>query len=212
MLTLGVACYKRYDLLVEMIRSAQNGDRPPDRFFLVDNGCRANADSLPPNTTIFRPGRNIGVAAAVNAVFRENQDLTIWTNDDVLFEKNTLAALEATALEDPDRLFCLPRRNAGSAFTVFLARRALFERVGWFDERFFPAYFEDNDFAYRMNLAGIQRQLVDASYHHFTSSTMAAYSADEMNEHHARFEANRRLYTQKWGGPPDCETFREPRA
>jgi len=209
-LTLGTACYRRYDLLAEMIASAEAGERPPDRYFLVDNGGRADARSLPAHTSIFRPGKNIGVAPAVNIVFRQNGDLTIWTNDDVRFERETLALLEQAALTDPERLFVLPESNVGSAFTVFLARKKLFDRIGWFDERFVPAYYEDNDFGYRMHLAEISRHTVPSRYFHHMSATLKQYSPEERRAHDAAFERNRSLYARKWGGLPGHETRSVP--
>lgn len=212
MLTLGVACYRRYDLLLDMIRSAEEGARRPDRYYLIDNGGIANSDVLPRNMEIFRPGRNIGVAAAVNQLFRANDDLTVWANDDVLFERATLGELESAALADPARLFLVPEHNAGSAFTVFLARKALFEKVGWFDECFYPAYFEDNDFGYRMQLAGIERHYVAAKYYHHQSATIQTFSHEEMQQHHASFDANKHRYRMKWGGEPGREVWKEPKA
>lgn len=34
--------------------------------------------------------------------------------------------------------------------------RPTFERIGYFDENFYPAYYEDADFGHRLHLAGIQ--------------------------------------------------------
>lgn len=213
MLTLATACYKRYDLLAELIASAEAGTRKPDRYFFVDNGGKIDTVDLPPNTTVYRPGKNVGVAAAVNIVFRENEDFTVWTNDDVRLNPDTLEVMEVAALEDESRLFILPTHGAGSAFTLFLARKRMFEEVvGWFDERFYPAYFEDNDFAYRMGLVGIEKYHVETEYFHHTSGTIAVYSTREKLKHDAQFRANEHRYFLKWGGPPGEETWEEPRS
>jgi GT2 family glycosyltransferase len=215
MLTLATATLNRYDLLVQMLDSAESGSRPPDRYFIVDNGRKLEYSQIPrvaQKTTIHRVEANLGVAASVNLIYRENDDLTVWTNDDVRFNTDTLAEVERVALEDPSRLFVVPLQNPTGIFTVFCARRSLFEKIGWFDERFFPAYFEDNDFGYRMKLAGIPYHYAQVGYAHHGSATIAAYTAAERSAHDDRFRALATFYKAKWGGPPGHETFTEPQA
>src|SRR4029077_16740459 len=74
----------------------------------------------------------------------------VWiiSNDDVTFRRETFAEM-AGALEAGD-LFV----NAGG-WALFGQRPELAERIGFYDELFFPAYYEDTDYYVRMVEAGI---------------------------------------------------------
>jgi GT2 family glycosyltransferase len=96
-------------------------------------------------------------------------------------------------------------------FCVFLLKRFAFERVGRFDERFYPAYFEDNDYHRRMKLAGIKEAFVeDTGYEHVGSATLKSFSPEETQEHHRNFVRLRELYVLKWGGLPGAEIYETP--
>ena len=86
----------------------------------------------------------------------------------------------------------------GADFSCVMFRADLFERVGTFDERFRPAYFEDNDYYLRVVLAGGKCRCVGAAqFVHHGSGTIRL---DPEAAHHCRhwFEINRRRYLDKW--------------
>lgn len=90
----------------------------------------------------------------------------------------------------------------GCDFTGFMVRPETVERVGWFDERFRPAYFEDNDYATRVVMSGgTCRVLPTARFDHAGSLTVRT---DAEAAHHVRhwFELNRQRYKEKWGADP----------
>jgi GT2 family glycosyltransferase len=80
-------------------------------------------------------------------------------------------------------------------------------KVGKFDENFFPAYFEDNDYFRRMLLADVpiifNGMLNPAIYR----NSMTIQKTPELNN---GFEKNRQYYISKWGGQPTQETFGTP--
>ena len=84
--------------------------------------------------------------------------------------------------------------------------------LGFFDESFSPAYFEDNDYHYRMKLyLGEASAIVttDAMFYHYGSRTQnQAQSVPVVSG--SRFEQNRAYYVKKWGGTPGRERFRRP--
>jgi GT2 family glycosyltransferase len=218
--TLAVPTLRRYDLLTHLlVASAERGTRKPDQYFVVDNGggLDAVAYGLPTEkTTIYKPGRNLGVSASWNHAIRErlpsdDDGYLIMACDDMDLYANTVEALVAAADAHPEVGFFYPEHNAHTMFGVYLQRRWCWDKIGPYDERFWPAYFEDNDYCYRLKLAGVPLMTVPGcGNNHVGSATMATYNEDEMREHHARFDGCRNYYIQKWGGPPHGERFSTP--
>lgn len=218
--TLMVPTLRRYDLLSQMlVPSAERNTRPPDRYLVVDNGGNldASAYGLPTEkTTVIKPGRNLGVAASWNHAFDavlpdDESKYLIMACDDMELLPNTVEALVAAADAHPEVGFFWPEHNAHTMFGVYLQRRWCLDRVGYYDANFWPAYFEDNDYCYRLKLSGVPIMTVpDCGMTHVRSATMATYSAEEMTEHHQRFDGCRNYYTRKWGGAPHSETFTVP--
>jgi GT2 family glycosyltransferase len=95
-------------------------------------------------------------------------------------------------------------------FSAFMLNRRCWETVGEFDENFFPAYFEDNDYHYRMQLADL-RAIVhpQALFYHFGSRTQNEARSTPIVQGEM-FERNRSYYVRKWGGPPRQEQHRYP--
>lgn len=212
MITLAAPCIRHYHLLGKLFASAERGSMKPNSYVVIDNGtkCKESGVALPPNTDIHNFGRNIGVAAAWNAVFRMYPDHIIISNDDVEVHVDTIEKL-ITAAEQSDAEFLYPD-HAGAMFCVFLMKRSLIERIGPFDEKFHPAYFEDNDFHRRMKLAGVKElQVRGVSYSHVGSASLKDLSPKQLEEHHQRFRMNRAYYEFKWGGIPGQETLTVPR-
>jgi GT2 family glycosyltransferase len=193
--------------------------RPPDRLLIVDNGRRwhqmpyANEIARVFSLDVFTPYTKLGVAGSVNYALANTPDQWYWLhcNDDVDLDPRCLELL-AEAAQPGMAQFFVPEHGVGSAFTVFLAyAEGIKEWVGYFDEQFFPAYMEDNDFGRRMNMADIRRVIVPgAAYIHHTSSTLKSYDATQTRKHHDQFRANMDRYIAKWGGGPDKETFDLP--
>jgi GT2 family glycosyltransferase len=215
-LTLLCVTYRRFDLLERMIKSAKEGSRVPDRFLLLSNGGniedyakKQRFDTWGVNIEPKNLGR-VSVAKAWNTGFVE--DTTIVTGDDVVFGKDTLRDLETAAITSR-ALFLYPLVNASEMFCVFTAKMCLFDMIGRFDEQFFPAYFEDNDFFRRMKIAGVEAEAVAVcdAYRHETSSTLKSMNGEEQEEHHRQFRENQRRYMNKWGGLPGAEIYDTPR-
>lgn len=95
-------------------------------------------------------------------------------------------------------------------FACFMVRPTIKTRIGSFDENFMPAYFEDNDYHYRINLAGLRAfNDVSAPYYHYGSQTQNASDVLPVVPPFA-FELNRSYYIDKWGGEPGKETYTHP--
>lgn len=96
---------------------------------------------------------------------------------------------------------------AGLDFSCFMITQHCFNVIGPFDENFFPAYFEDNDYHRRIIIGGLHARMVtDAPFFHYGSRTQQSNAGVVPRE----FEANRQYYKEKWGGAPGAETFATP--
>ena len=95
-------------------------------------------------------------------------------------------------------------------FSAFMISKKCWDKVGEFDEGFKPAYFEDNDYHYRMKLAGMKAIVYPpALFYHFGSRTQNE-SGNQAVVTGSMFEDNRKYYKGKWGGDTGSETFKYP--
>lgn len=79
-----------------------------------------------------------------------------------------------------------------------LYKREVFEKIGYTDVNFYPAYFVDNDYANRIVRADIKScTLLNARFFHFWSRVVKQGSG---GSNHHFFENNKKYYRMKWGG------------
>jgi GT2 family glycosyltransferase len=199
-----LCCYAKLDRLIE---SAKRGSSLPSRYIIIDNGGHFDPVALdalyfPTPWQVVRPGRNIGVAASWNKILAlAGDEPVLISNDDVVFEEGTLRAFEEAVGRS-----CLAISPHG--WDLFAQTRECSEKVGAYDERFTPAYFEDQDYARRAKIAGVTPTVVVTPYQHDRSSTLAQYP--EAWKIRAGADRNKRYYVEKWGGEPGRETFNAP--
>jgi GT2 family glycosyltransferase len=95
-------------------------------------------------------------------------------------------------------------------FSAFMINRECWDKVGEFDEVFAPAYHEDNDFHYRMKLAGVLSVCYPpAMFYHYGSRTQNESLGRPLVSGSA-FDDSRTRYITKWGGIPTKEVFTHP--
>lgn len=156
--------------------------------------------------------------------FSEGCDYVLIINDDswlyyktldklVDYMKETGIILVSGTNSHKDELFTeVERGPAGLDFSCFLIREETFDTVGLFDENFFPAYAEDNDYHYRIKLLGLPSYgLSDALFYHKNdgSNTKARLVAEgKWQDQNYRNCID--YYTRKWGGKPHQERFKIP--
>jgi len=180
--------------------------------------------------------KNIGVAAAWNygikAAYRIfNSDYFFIANNDILLSPvaidNLIALFSNPSIvlssgDDvsgrvvaPDDVltFLAPSREKLKPhpdFSCFMLCKKAIARIGFFDENFYPAYFEDNDYHYRIKLAGLRAVKTNrAPYFHFGSRTIRE-NEDIREVSNAGYLANRDYYAKKWGGLPGKEKYKTP--
>ncbi len=210
-----IPTYKSFDECRVSVQSALNSSVIPDQIVIIDNsgngsGALALNDLVNDRVHIWPQSRNIGVAASWNMFHRElRDDYVIIANDDVTLHHNTIEYLiKAADKHGNEQVLFTGAGESGNAFSLFLLTKRGYSEVGPFDERFWPAYFEDNDYARRLYLRGyIIVPVTNATYDHVVSSTLKKYTPAEMDLHHNRFRANRAYYIHKWGGEPYYEVY-----
>jgi GT2 family glycosyltransferase len=156
------------------------------------------------NTKIMGSGTNIGVAAAWNIMLTDMRangfDYALILNDDIVLSKDISHIYEFVSQK---RQFARILND----WSVFLISLDTFSQIGLFDEKFYPAYFEDSDYNYRMKLAGISTDfpkiLIPQTYRVSSSIT----KEPELN---TKFLENRKYYIDKWGGEPTYELYKKP--
>lgn len=85
-----------------------------------------------------------------------------------------------------------------------LYKKSVFDKIGYTDVNFYPAYYIDNDYARRIVLANIKVcSMVNARFFHFWSRVINQGTGGST---HHYFENNRRYYQYKWGGDFGEET------
>jgi len=168
---------------------------------VVDNGGGfAHPDG---RVRVVNPAENLGVARSWNLLHKLAGRLPlILSNDDIRFHPESCAA----ALACPAPFVAL------EGWACFLQRDACWRRIGEYDEAFWPAYFEDNDYHHRMRVAGLPPVVnhPPAAVVHAGSATIAALPPADRAAVGYGFERNRVYYVRKWGGMPDRERFTVP--
>lgn len=221
----------RYDLLARLIESAEAGTVKPTGYYIIDNGggfdvttmgrafrrlASEPPDSFANGVSVHRPRQNLGVAPSWNK-FLSLREPVIVSNDDIVLRPH---AIETIARELETRSFV-----QAFGFALFGITPECVERVGYFDEKFYPAYFEDCDYEIRMRRAGVLRSRYaegELAEHDGWSTTEKVREADgeEKTEWLTKApEKNRVYFVQKWGavtghcsggGDDPPEIFNEP--
>ena len=198
------------DLLEQSVRALAPQLGEQDEIVIVDNGAQGLVEKLAGlPVRVIESEQNLGVSGSWNRLIRETVcagdgwDWLVLLNDDVALGPNQWHWLKQALREAGWQGKWL--LTGPFQWSVIALNRACIENVGWFDERFFPAYFEDNDYHWRLNAVDAARyaggvpELEPETRRH--SETIAR--RPEVN----RFAENERRFVEKWGGKPGHERF-----
>jgi GT2 family glycosyltransferase len=204
---IGIPTLNRYDLLKPSLEKYLI-DFPDTEIFVLDNGNQNIKKDFPNanNLTIFEFAENIGVAASWNLlclfIYTCGYDNALIINDDVYLGYGSEVVEEAI---DNMKVGLV---QSQFSFSVFLINALLFYKIGIFDESFYPAYYEDSDFLYRMKLQGIRQDLDYTLNASVLAISSTREKAPELVDY--AMQDNRVKYIEKWGGSPLLETFTTP--
>lgn len=202
---IGIPTVNRADLLLPALEKYV-WDFPNTDIHVYDNGVQ-NIPTLIGEKEIQvhgGTGENIGVAASWNFMLHkiyEKHEYAIILNDDVYLGKTEYVTDLIISQNSRHGILLSPMD-----WCVFLMPRETFERVGEFDEKFFPAYYEDSDMMYRMRLMGLSIMKLPSLIPEVYRSSQTLEKEPE--RYHMSHHKNRKVYESKWGGPPGQEKFR----
>lgn len=217
-MNLCVPTLNRYDLLEKLLESVNRSEyQPVENVHIIDNGSSLDKSKFGRfnsfNTHVYSFNKNLGVAASWNWFFVNISHPMLIVNDDLEFGGQDLNSLLDTWEMNSERQFFFAKSNniqSLNKFSCFMPTEELIRRVGYFDELFYPAYYEDNDYQRRMSFAGIKECVVDTEIKHFGSATLKAFDPVEEARHHDNFRKLTSLYISKWGGLPGEEIYSTP--
>lgn len=169
---------------------------------------------------------NIGVAASwnlfLNWAVNDGVDLLFIVNDDVTFADGSLTnAIDAWQDRPEDCILMTAHcSKADKSFYPGMADfccfainpREAIDQIGLFDQQnFYPGYFEDDDYLYRIKLSPKQYYMYGGlKVSHDGSKTQFWNGEENRVVSHEAFRANQKRYVDKWGGPPEHELYTEP--
>jgi GT2 family glycosyltransferase len=200
---LGIPTINRADLLHEAMEVYQETWK--DRhFFIVDNGNQ-NIQTNQKKQRVMKMPFNLGVSGSWNLMAKTafNQGYThiAILNDDIIFKK------EAYKIEDYIDKHPADFYQGLGTWCCFILPYTTWEKIGGFDEKFIIGYFEDNDYAYRMKLAGLKVH-ADGWFNPEVYRNSQTIAKD--NSLNRQFELNKQRFINKWGGFPTEETYTIP--
>ena len=173
---------------------------------IPDNG-KQDISCVDDNTWIWESKENLGVAGSwnylVNKAILNDFKYFLILNDDIILQKDEGLIRQILSKGTYEHFYlCRPFYNWSS----FILTKKVYEKVGPFDEQFKKAYFEDNDYMYRMKLAGIPIKYVDE----LNPDVYLNSQTIEKNPLLGGYIENKEYFLQKWGGLPESETFKTP--
>jgi GT2 family glycosyltransferase len=169
---------------------------------ICDNG---NQDILTreENFMIYRPQQNLGVAGSWNMLMdyadKTGATHVLILNDDIYLGKNEN---EIKYLIKHNYNFDFI--NSFQNWCSFILTVSIWKQAGKFDEEFFPAYYEDNSFDYKMSLIQARKTWTSFLDPILYRNSMTIAKDPALN---SRFMQNRQMYIDMWGGLPTEEKF-----
>jgi len=199
---IGIPTYNRYDLLQpNLLLYSRDFELENTPFYIVDNGNQ-NIDF--PYGNIIVNEKNIGVAASWNilckSIFR-TCNYALILNDDIYLGKRIYQIKELIAKKPEVFMRCV------LDWCAFVIPKSVYEKVGEFDECFFPAYYEDSSYEYRMKMKAVPMIKTPELNPHQYAKSMSIEKDPSIVDGSKK---NRMLYIEMWGGEPQREKYKKP--
>lgn len=166
---LGFPTLSRFDLAQELLDSI---DHPIKHLVIVDNSgtqeWEPKVNHFVENAWFIRVPYGLGLQGAWNLIIKSTPYASRWllVNDDCKFEPGALAKIDAEAKTDAITFTdCFP------VWSAFVLGEEVVQKVGLFDEAFYPLYYCDNDYERRADYLGVPKRHIGAKVHHVNSAS-----------------------------------------
>jgi len=195
------------DLLLPSLIKYATEDFVGVDIYVIDNGKQnlAFVKELPINVHVIEEDNNLGVAGSWNKLCRiifEKYHYALIINDDVYLGYKT------ELVDKIIRFYHHSIVQSNISWSVFLISKCVYDYVGAFDEIFYPAYYEDSDYIYRIKLKGFIHD-VDAQLNPKIIRTSMTQEKDPELVNNSMRD-NRLRYIEKWGDSPLLEKYSTP--
>lgn len=189
-----------------------------DRLILVDNTDKGIITGALIGRAYngYAAGANIGVATAWNIgiqiALHAGAEMVTLMSTSCRTNGRDLCEIADFCIEQPQWQWGFESRVGWKCITF--GRRTI-EQVGLFDEKFWPAYFEDNDYVWRLRCAGILPPVGEPRINlPWVPTLKPDIVMDAHAIHYCDIEVNfaglEEYYTSKWGGKPGEEQWTIP--
>jgi GT2 family glycosyltransferase len=200
-LIIGIPTLNRADLLNEALEKYFE-DFKDTEIFIVDNGNQSII-TREEKFAIYRPTENLGVAKSWNMImdYANKVDAThvLMLNDDIYLGR-TEHEIKMVMRNNQNADFIHSFQN----WCSYILTVDIWKKAGKFDEEFFPAYFEDNSFDYKMTLINAKKTWTSFLDPFLYRNSMTIAKDPALNN---RFAQNRATYIEMWGGLPTKEIY-----
>jgi GT2 family glycosyltransferase len=195
----------RKDLLTEALNCYK--DLIPDvNIYILDNGNQ-NINVPAENIKCHVRTENLGVAGSwnylINLAISEGYEYFLILNDDVILKKPS-GVISQIIERYGENIMHIPKHFYH--MSAFILSKKIFMQVGEFDENFKKCFFEDNDYKYRVKIAGFEITYRDE----LGSEVFRNSQTIELNPLLGGYIENKEYYIKKWGGIPTEEQYKTP--
>ena len=194
---IGIPTFNRWDLLESSLEKYIL-DFPNVDIHILDNGQQNIPDYKLPNIIIHRMDKNIGVAGAWNHLIDKilvSSQYALILNDDIYLGKTELE-IDRFISNNPFYFMV-----TSLDWCAFIITKNTWEKVGKFDEAFYPAYCEDCDYHLRMIKLRIPLSKSSFLIPKIYQASMTMNKNPEM--FYKANHKNRQYFKSKWGCFPE---------
>lgn len=201
-----------HDVELVVFRASQDDDTKAECLAL----------SKQPGVLIAGNGRNMGCARYWNdglvLAQERNADVIIITNNDIWFSPGDVDKMALKSIQCPGNyMISVAGIHVGRnqwepshGHCCFALNPISLEKIGYFDENFWPAYLEDCDYWYRSTLAGLHEENCNDTMIYHVGSATVAYDRRLAARNRITQGKNFRYYQKKWGDINGMEKHKFP--
>jgi len=184
-----VPILNRYDLLESMLEEI---NYPIDNILIIDNGGQFKTQKE--NVKVLNMPANLGLSAAWNLGIKCYPHSKYWLFASADTTWGTTALKQIDNLSGSDKLIL-----TNDSYGCFSVGENVVEKVGIFDEYFYPIYFEDNDFHERVARFCPENTIVSTDINTAPETGSQTINSDDKlkNINHETFIKNQEYYKYK---------------